>query len=231
MNRPRVRVRALLFASLKDAVGSRSVETELEDGATVDDLSRSLCALYPALGERLRTVRVAVNDAFAEPSTLLKAGDEVAYLPPVSGGAPDAHVEVTERELSIDAAVRFVKRPHCGALAVFLGTVRNNFQGSPVLGMEYEAHRVLAEHALADVVAQAQARWPAGAISVTHRIGRMEIGDVSVVVAVSTPHRSEAFEAARFIIDTLKHTVPIWKKEFLANGAVWIDGEERVTAS
>src|SRR5262249_48163914 len=148
-----------------------------------------------------------------------QSGDEVAYLPPVSGGSADAWVEVTEQEISTDAVLRAVRRADCGAVVLFLGTVRDNFQGMAVLGMEYEAHAALAYHAMQEIVDKARREWPLGAVAVVHRIGRLQLCDVSVAVAVASPHRAAAFEAGRFIIDTLKQTVPIWKCELLEDGA------------
>lgn len=223
-----MRVRALMFASLRDVVGARTVESDLAEGSCVDDLSQHLCARYPALEARLGKVRVAVNDALVETSHPLADGDEVAYLPPVSGGA-GPWVAVVESPIDVAAVLASVARNDCGAVALFLGTVRDNFRGVPVLGMEYEAHRLLAEHGLSEVVEAAFRRWPdVRAASVVHRIGRMGLGEVSVAVAVASPHRPEAFEASRFIIDRLKETVPIWKRELLPDGEVWIEGDERI---
>ena len=227
-----VTVRALLFASLRDAAsGERSVHVELEDGGTVADLSNALVERFPALRERLPLARIAVNEELTGGDRVLTGGDEVAYLPPVSGGSdgPGAgRVEVVDAEISTDEVLRSVRRPDCGAVVLFLGTVRNNFQGHSVVGMEYEAHPVLAFHALTEIAGEARARWPVKAVSIVHRVGKLALGDISVAVAVSAPHRAEAFEAGRFAIDRLKETVPIWKREFLKDGAVWIEGEDRI---
>lgn len=222
-----MRVRALMFASLRDIAGARSLEIELAEASTVDDLSRLLAERHPGLGERLGRVRVAVNEAFAEPSRTLVDGDEVAYLPPVSGGAPP-QVAVVDDPIDVAEVLRSVQRPDCGAVVLFLGTVRDNFQGLAVRGMEYEAHRAMAEHGLAEVAEAARSAWPLGAVSVVHRLGRLDLNEVSVAVATSAPHRPAAFEAARFIIDRLKETVPIWKRELLEGGEVWIEGTERI---
>lgn len=227
-----IRVRALLFASLRDAAGSREVEEALEAGSTVADLSAHLCTRYPALAPRLPLVRVAVNETMTGADCVLQNGDEIAYLPPVSGGAgPDPEVAVVSDPISVDAALAAVRRPDCGAVVLFLGTVRDNFHGQRVVGMEYEAHAVLAEHAMGEIVAEARRRWPVGGIRVVHRVGPMAVGDVSVAVAVSAPHRPAAFEAGRFAIDRLKEVVPIWKREFLDEGSVWIEGDDRIPAA
>lgn len=235
-------VRALFFASLKDIVGARSIEIEMAEGDTVADLSSVLLDRYPALGGRLTLVRVAVNSELANELHRLYADDEVAYLPPVSGGSGtssdtdggaasgrgDNFAAVVEGAISIDRVLRSVRRGDCGAVVLFIGTVRDNFQGRRVIGMEYEAHPILAEHALNEVISEVRKRWPLREIRVVHRIGRLEVGDISVAVAVSAPHRPAAFEAGRFAIDRLKETVPIWKKELLEDGEVWIEGDERV---
>lgn len=222
-----MRVQALMFASLRDIVGARSVQVELGEGATVADLSRHLVTQYPPLGERLSRARVAVNEALVEEDRTLAAGDEVAYLPAVSGGSGPL-IAVIEEEISIDRVLSSVRRHDCGAVVLFLGTVRDNFQGNAVLGMEYEAHLTLAEQTLRDVAAEAQARWPVKSVSIVHRVGHLALGEVSVAVAVASPHRAEAFEAGRFAIDRLKEIVPIWKKEHLEDGEVWIEGDERI---
>lgn len=226
-----MRVRALLFASLRDIVGGRAVDVELGDPGTVADLSKWLGAHWPLLAARLEKVRVAVNDTFVDVDHPLREGDEVAYLPPVSGGRGTSVVTLTDGVISVDSVLSAVKRHDCGALVLFLGTVRDNFQGVAVVGMEYEAHRVLAEHALAAVVEEATTKWDVGAVAVTHRVGRLDLGDVSVAVAVAAPHRAAAFECGRFLIDRLKETVPIWKREILENGEVWIEGDERIPAA
>lgn len=216
-----------MFASLRDIVGARAVEVEIAEASTVADLCAALSTLHPALEGRLGKVRVAVNDELCDVARMLQPGDEVAYLPPVSGGA-GGYVAVVDDPISIDAVLSSVRRSDCGAVLLFLGTVRDNFQGLPVMGMEYEAHHVLAEHGLCQVAEEARQRWPVRAVSVVHRIGPMAVGDVSVAVAVAASHRPEAFEAGRFIIDRLKETVPIWKREFLEGGEVWIEGDDRI---
>lgn len=220
-------VRALLFASLQDAAGARQVEVEMAAGATVADLSARLGERYPALASRLPRVRVAVNEELVDAGRELSAGDEVAYLPPVSGGASE-DVAVVDGEISVDALLRAVRRSDCGAVVLFLGTVRGTFQGEPVEGLEYEAHRALAEHALAAIAAEARRRFEIRAIAATHRIGRLAVGEISVAVAVAAPHRPAAFEAGRYAIDRLKEEVPIWKRELLTSGEVWIEGGERI---
>jgi molybdopterin synthase catalytic subunit/molybdopterin converting factor small subunit len=222
-----VNVRALLFASLQDAAGTRFVDEDLADGSTVADLSLRLTQRFPALEPRLPKTRVAVNDALAAIDHVLKTGDEVAYLPPVSGGSSD-DVTVTDDEISLDAVLKSARRNDCGAVVLFLGTVRDSFQGMTVSGMEYEAHKVLAEHSMRDIVDEVRVRWPVKAVKVVHRVGRLGLGDVSVAVAVAAPHRPAAFEAARHVIDRLKEITPIWKREFTEDGEVWIEGDERI---
>jgi len=226
-----VRVRALLFASLQEAAGARVVEEDLDPGATVADLSEKLSDRFPALRERLPRVRVAVNDAITNPAHALAGGDEVAYLPAVSGGAQTGYVAITEEPISVDQVMASVRRDDCGALVVFLGTVRDNFQGRRVVGMEYEGHGTLAEHSLAELAETARRQFEVAAVSIVHRLGNLTLGEISVVVAVSSPHRASAFEAGRFAIDEIKKIVPIWKREFLEDGAVWIEGDERIESA
>ena len=141
--------------------------------------------------------------------------------------ADSTWVRITDDEISVDEVLRAARRPGCGAVVLFLGTVRDSFRGKAVIGLEYEAHRALAERMLADVGAEALARG-AQAVALVHRLGPMEVGDVSVAVAVASPHRPEAFTAGRYASDRLKALVPIWKREVFADGSVWVEGDDRV---
>lgn len=226
-------IRVLLFASLRDVVGARSVDLHLPAGSTVRTCIELLGSRHPGLPERLARSRVAVGENLVGEAHVLREGDEVAFLPPVSGGAPEdgeGEVWVSEAPISLDRIIRDVRRPDCGGIVLFIGTVRNHFEGQAVRGIEYEAHSGLACRALEDLVKEARARWPLGAVSVAHRTGWLDVGDIAVAVAVSAGHRAEAFEAARHLIDAIKEVVPVWKREALEGGDVWIEGDERIPA-
>jgi molybdopterin synthase catalytic subunit len=209
---------------------------ELPEGACVADLLVHLRANPPAGGDvpDLRSIAVGVNTEYVQSGHLLRDGDEVALLPPVSGGSPaEAPVEQSEettvfltREV-IDAhsLTEQAKRPEDGAVVVFDGIVRNHSRGRETLYLEYEGYEEMAIRQMRELAAQARSKFPIRQVSLVHRLGRLEIGESSVLIIVASAHRAAAYEASRWIIDTLKKTVPIWKKEVFADGAVWAPGE------
>jgi MoaE-MoaD fusion protein len=196
-----------LFAILRERAGSDSVEIELPDDATVDDALAAL-AERPGLAELLDRlpVRMAVNRDYADADTPLAAGDELALVPPVSGGA-DHHVRVTEEQLSPDSLAKAVGRPGAGAIVTFQGTTRE------VDRLEYEAYVEMAEERIALILAECAERHGLEAAAAEHRVGTVPLGEPSVVVAVSAAHREEAFAGAREAIDRIKAEAPIWKRE------------------
>jgi molybdopterin synthase catalytic subunit len=143
---------------------------------------------------------------------------------------PRLVVRIQEDPISVDAALEAVRRPDCGAVVLFLGTVRDHFQDNAVQGIEYEAHAGLALRSLQDIAREILAKWGLGGVSLVHRVGRLEAGELSVAIAVSSAHRREAFEAARCALDRIKESTPIWKRELFTGGDVWIEGDERVAA-
>lgn len=214
-----------LFAAYREIAGAPVVSLQLPEGATVDDLLRALGQQCPALAPVLGQSRVAVNQAFAQPADPLPPGAEVALLPPVSGGAdPETApaVWLTEAPLSVAEVVERVADPACGAIVVFIGTVRATNEGRTVHYLEYEAYPGMAERQMAAVVREAQERFGVSRVALVHRLGRLAVGEASIIIAVAAPHRAEAFAAARYAIDRVKEIVPIWKKEVFTDGAVWI---------
>jgi len=233
-----MRVQVVFLGILKDLVGSSEAQLELPTGATASDLWSTLQAQTPGLARFQKSVAVAVNQHYAEPETLLHEGDEVALLPPVSGGSgcadsqPDAqpalksaHCQVQHAPIAADAIIQRIRRGEDGALVVFDGMVRNHSRGRRTLYLEYEAYEKMALDALETLATEAKTRFEVRDCAIVHRLGRLEIGDSSVLIVVASAHRAAAFEACRWIIDTLKRTVPIWKKEHFADGAVWADGD------
>lgn len=165
----------------------------------------------------------AVGQDYVPAEHPLKAGDELCLFPPVSGGADGDLYEVVERPLSPDAIAAAVDHPGAGGIVVFSGVVRNETGGRPVKLLEYEAHPPMAVAKMREIGEAARTRWPGvKRVAMQHRIGRLEIGEASVLIAVSAAHRAEAFEACRYAIDTLKRTVPVWKKEHFEDGEVWV---------
>jgi molybdopterin synthase catalytic subunit len=224
-----MRVRVLFFGRLKDIVGRAEESAELPEGSLVEDVFTHYRSAYPALGGLRSSVAASVNQELAEWKSAVRAGDEVAFLPPVSGGAVAAAsrdwIEIVHNPISAQPIVERVKGPEEGAVVVFDGIVRNHSGGRRTLYLDYEAYEPMALEKLRELSAAVRARHAVSGVAVVHRLGRLEIGETSVLIAVSAPHRAVAFDACRFAIDTLKRSVPIWKKEYFADGAVWAEGE------
>jgi molybdopterin synthase catalytic subunit len=192
----------------------------LPDGATVGALLDHLIAAHPALASLRANLRVAVNQEFAALDRVLADGDEVALIPPVSGGA--GCFRVTREPLSLDEVVRAVSIAEHGGIATFTGVVRSVSRGKRIVRLEYEAYAPMAERELAAIGAQLAAEIPGVRVAIVHRVGTLAVGDAAVVIACSAPHRAQAFDACRAAIDRLKQSVPIWKKEVSEDGEEWI---------
>ncbi len=209
----RVKVAVKLFAALREQRGAREVEVELAEGATVDDVWNAL-----ELGAEPTGLVYAVNRAYAGRDTRLSEGDEVALIPPVSGGA----FLLSDEPLSLEQVVREVASDDAGAIATFVGTTRARSRGRDVVRLEYEAYEGMAEVEMERIAAALKERHDLVEVAIHHRVGRVEIGETSVVIAVSSAHRADALAACREAIDTLKQTVPLWKKELYEGGEAWI---------
>jgi molybdopterin converting factor subunit 1 len=232
-----MRVRVLFFGILKDLVGKASDTLDLDQGASVRDLLAHYETQFPRLRESLSSLALAVNQEYASAETKLKSNDEVAILPPVSGGK-DARIasgQVNRRETAHCAVMRGpiqtqevlagVKRGEDGAAVVFEGVVRSQTRGRKTLYLDYEAYEEMALKQMESLAGQALSQFQIRDVALLHRLGRLEIGETSVLIVVASAHRAAAFDACRWLIDTLKRTVPIWKKEYFEDGAVWADGE------
>jgi MoaE-MoaD fusion protein len=233
-----MQVRVLYFGVLKDVLSSNGGGVELPEGATVGQLvdrlrkgngldHRAESAGHPVWS----ALAVAVNREYAAASAVLRDGDEVALLPPVSGGTEDAQlpvvalVKLIREPIERDALVAALKQPSDGAVVVFDGIVRDNTRGRKTLYLDYEAYEEMALAQMQKLADDAAGRFAIDRVGVVHRLGRLEIGESSIVIVVTSAHRAAAFDACRWLIDTLKRTVPVWKKEHFADGAVWTDGE------
>jgi molybdopterin synthase catalytic subunit len=206
-------VRVRLFAALRERAGSGSAEVEMAEGAVVGDVWHAL-----DLGAEPPGILFAVNRAYAGREVALSDGDEVAVIPPVSGG----DFRLSEDPLSIDAAVAEVRTDDAGAIATFVGTTRRRSRDRDVLHLEYEAYEGMAEQVMADLADVLTHRHELCAVAIHHRVGRVDIGETSVVIAISAPHRAAALAACREAIDELKVSVPLWKKEVYVGGEEWI---------
>jgi MoaE-MoaD fusion protein len=225
-------VRVLFFGRLKDIVGKSVEDAELSEGARVEDLFARYGRSFPELAQFRASVVASVNQEFAEWRAPLSSGDEVAFLPPVSGGAVPAGAALAEnlcvlvrKPIETTEMVAQLKAPPDGAVVVFEGIVRNHSGNRPTLHLEYEAYEPMAIAKMREIGSQMQEKFSIRRFAMVHRLGRLEIGETSVLIAVCSAHRAAAFDACRFGIDTLKHNVPIWKKEFFRDGAVWAEGE------
>ncbi|MBW2268429.1 MAG: molybdenum cofactor biosynthesis protein MoaE [Deltaproteobacteria bacterium] len=216
-----MQVTVKLFGSVREATGCKELSVELRDGTTLGELREELArdyAIFAELGERLAA---AINFDVAAFETGLVDGDEVAFLPPVAGGA--GRCVLSEAPLDPATVVARVSSHGNGGLVTFSGAVRDHARGQEIRHLEYEAYPGMAEREMEKICHEAETRWPGACVAISHRVGRLEVGELAVVVAAAAPHRAEAFEAARFAIDTLKQTVPIWKKEFAEGGDYWVD--------
>jgi molybdopterin synthase catalytic subunit/molybdopterin converting factor small subunit len=208
-----VRITVRLFAGLRERAGFGERDVELDDGARLADVWPAL-----ALGDEPRGLLYARNRKYASADAALDDGDEVALIPPVSGGA----FLLSERPLDPDTVVAEVGDERAGAISTFLGTVRIESRGRRVLHLEYEAYEGMAEQVMEEIAAELRRRYDLCEIAIHHRTGRVAIGETSVVIAVSAPHRADAIDACRDAIDTLKDRVPLWKKEVYEGGEEWI---------
>ncbi|HYM67646.1 MAG TPA: molybdopterin converting factor subunit 1 [Patescibacteria group bacterium] len=222
-----IAVKARLFARLRELAGVETERLELPAGSTLADVYGLLRSKHAALPEPA-AVRGAVNQEFSDWTSVVGDGDEVAFIPPVSGGSGEVGVmfEVTDQPLDARRVEAAVSHPGAGAICTFTGIVRDNSRGQPVTHLEYEAYAEMAVAQMKRISAEIAERWPEARVGFAHRTGRLEIGEPSVVVSVSCPHRAEAIAACKWGIDRLKESVPIWKKEHAADGTFWIEGAE-----
>jgi molybdopterin synthase catalytic subunit/molybdopterin converting factor small subunit len=236
-----MRVHVIAFGVLKDWIGSQAIGVELDEGSSVAALLERLRATLPASPAAgiLGSIAVSVNAEYAQASHILHDGDEVGLLPPVSGGSAartagvldegngqmNVAVALTRERIDAEKIVAGAKRGEDGAVVVFDGIVRNHSRGRRTLYLDYEAYEEMALRQMRELAAKARERFDARHVTMVHRLGRLAIGETSVLIVVASAHRSAAFEACRWLIDTLKQTVPIWKKETFLDGAVWAPGE------
>lgn len=209
------------FAAAREKAQKREERVTLPDGATVKTLLDTLFAKSPALASLSKSLRVAVDEEFAPPETPLTDGVEVALIPPVAGGSVGLF-KVVDRPLQVSEVIDAVSGPTQGGLVSFSGAVRRLSKGQTVDHLEYEAFPPMAEKQMAKIATEAAERWPGVQVAIVHRVGRLQIGELAVVIAASAPHRKEAFLACEYAIDRLKQDVPIWKKETTTDGAVWV---------
>jgi molybdopterin converting factor subunit 1 len=231
-----MQVRVLFFGMLKDLTGWSSDSLELPEHATLRDLLAHYQQHVPGLKPIAASLAVSINQEYAPLDSRLNSGDEVALLPPVSGGSgqPNSVAEladrncyaaIVDRAIDTQALLKGIQQPDDGAAVVFEGVVRNHTRGRRTLYLDYEAYPEMALKQMNLLARQALSKFSIRDVAIAHRLGRLQIGETSVAIVVASAHRSAAFEACRWLIDTLKRTVPIWKKEYFEDGATWADGE------
>jgi MoaE-MoaD fusion protein len=220
-----MKIRVLFFGLTRDLTGFGEERLELPEGGHLEDLWRRYESRFPEFAEVLPSLVTAVNQEIAGRAQPLRDGDEVAFLPPVSGGATEDFYVVTREAIHAYHLARQMKAPEDGAVAVFEGIVRNQSHGRKTLYLEYEAYEPMAVSKMKEIGDTVKEKFAIDRVGMIHRVGRLEIGETSVAIIVTSAHRRAAFEACHFAIDRLKQIVPIWKKEFFEDGAVWAEGE------
>jgi molybdopterin synthase catalytic subunit len=239
-----MRVRVLYLGMLKEVAKRERDEVQLGENARLEELFSELQRRIPRLNDFRSAIALAVNYQYADGGTVLRDNDEVALLPPVSGGNTSStrtkdepstaetplpliseHARIVRGPINAVAVQAALQRPEDGALTIFDGIVRNQSRGRRTLYLEYTAYERMALQQMEQLAQQALARFAIRDVRLVHRLGRLQIGETSVYIAVASAHRAAAFDACRWLIDTLKTTVPIWKKEYFEDGAVWADGE------
>ncbi len=232
-----MQVKVLFFGQLKEITGRTEEEVQVEEGSDLERLFERYAGQFPRLAAMREAVALARNREFAERSALLNDGDEIAFLPPVSGGSDGAtgnagaggavaeYVAIVREPIDTRALVTRLQRGEDGAVVIFEGVVRNHSGKKTTRYLEYEAYEPMALAQMRALAREARGSWPIDRIGIVHRLGRLDIGEISVAIVVTSAHRAPAFQACRHTIDRLKKTVPIWKREHFADGAVWVEGE------
>ncbi|PYS22863.1 MAG: hypothetical protein DMF72_11705 [Acidobacteria bacterium] len=236
LSNPTITVRVLFFGAARDAVGSDEIDFEIESPSAAAGARLQLLNAYPALQRFGNSLLFAVNQEYAEADREIRAGDELAVFPPVSGGDQSAGLllvssrasdffELTTDPIEVGAVARRVVLPECGATVTLDGYAREWTKGRRTLYLVYEAYEQMALSEMKKLGEQARAKFDIAHIGIVHRTGRLDIGETSVVISVSAAHRRAAFEACEWAIRELKRTVPIWKKEVFEHGEVWVEGQ------
>ncbi|MGD0322930.1 MAG: molybdopterin converting factor subunit 1 [Terriglobia bacterium] len=219
-----MKIKVLFFGVTRDLTGLQQEQTEIPEDLNLDGLWGRYAARFPRLKDLSQVLLLAVNQEIAEGTRALKDGDEVAFLPPVSGGSSKDYYLLTRFPIPTADLVRQQKASEDGAVVVFEGVVRNNSRGRRTLHLEYEAYEPMAMRKMEEIGGEARRKFEIDHIGMIHRLGRLEIGETSVAIIVTAAHRRAAFGACQLAIDRLKEIVPIWKKEYFEDGSLWAEG-------
>jgi MoaE-MoaD fusion protein len=220
-----MRIKVLFFGFTHDVTGLREELIELGDGENLQGLRSLYENRFPRLGELAGSLLFAVNQQIAGPLDILHEGDEVAFMPPVSGGMDKNSYRITGKKILASELAKSLEAPEDGAVVTFEGIVRNHSGGRKTLYLEYEAYTPMAIRRMEEIGAEAKEKFAIDSVGIIHRTGRLEIGETSVAIVVTAAHRRPAFEACHYLIDRLKQVVPVWKKEYFEDGVVWVEGE------
>ena len=220
-----MKVNVFFFGIAHDLAGINQERLEIPEGETLAGLRRQCEARFPRLSPIAGSLIFAINQEIAKPSAFLHDGDEVAFMPPVSGGAGADFFRITRHPIPVSELAKALRAPVDGAVVIFEGIVRNHSGSRSTLYLEYEAYEPMAIRKMEELGSEARKKYAIDGIGMIHRLGRLEIGETSVAIVVTAEHRRAAFEACHYAIDRLKQIVPIWKKEYFADGAVWSEGE------
>ena len=223
-----IQVRIRFLGPAKDLAGCDELTLTLPEIASVATAISELVAKFPQFSPHLSRYRFAVNSDYADESTYLENGDELALIPPVSGGSSEAKVfvSVSSEPIDLPSLFAFVSSPQAGAIVTFVGTVREFSQGKKVTALTYEAYEPMAKKELMRIAEEMLSRWQLCKVAIVHRTGTLSVGKISVAIFISAPHRSDAFEAARYAIERIKEIVPIWKREHFEDGTRdWVEGK------
>ncbi len=218
-----MKITVLFFAGARERAGTGRVTVDVDASTSIADAVDAACSKAPGNASLPSNVMYARNGGYSEGSDLISDGDEIAVIPPVSGGSDGVgHAWITPDNIESEAVVSKVGSDSDGAIVVFHGITRDRNEGRRVLHLEYESYSSMAEDTMRQIIAEMKSRWEIGDVAVCHRVGRVDIGETSMVLAVSAVHRQPAFEASLYFVDRLKEIVPIWKKEYFEGGEVWI---------
>ena len=218
-------VRVRYFAIVRDVVGAREETRAVVDGATIDALFDAVTAEHPRLAAMKPSLMMMVNQQYVRGDHPIADGDEVAFIPPVSGGESTRRFWIQAEPIDPREVESLVEHPAAGAVVTFVGRVRDHARGQAVTALDYEAYPEAAERMLAQIGQEIAERWGIDRVAIVHRTGLLRVGEASVAIAVASPHRDAAFEASRYAIERIKEIVPIWKREHYADGAVWVGSE------
>ena len=221
-----IKITALLFGQAREIAGAASLEIEVAQPATVASAFAELIAGHPKLAAMERSLLFAINEEYAGREQALNDGDQLAVLPPVSGGAGDDICEITREPIDITSLRARLLTGESGALVIFDGVARNHTKGRRTRFLEYEGYEAMALKTMAQIINEVHEKWPINRVGIIHRLGRIAISASSVVIIVTSAHRRVAFEACQYAIDRLKKIVPIWKKEYFEDGEVWVENPE-----